>query len=143
MSNPYLPTTRNLGASRRVRTRARGHYDAWFPDSAAIYRLVTTPTADFGTTVEYQLVDIAPANHWSVGGREAVVLQRLDIQASLVVSVPAHTPVTAQMELVLTDGETLEVHHLAVTYVRDMARELTRSLFCTEFPLAEDRLAHG
>jgi hypothetical protein len=137
MSTPLI---RAVGASERLRTRGRGHFDANDYHLASIYERVRVPSGDFGYDYVYELVDTVDCNYWSAGGREALMAQSMRIEVSTVVSVPAHTQVTAEMAIVVEDGETHEIHDLQVTHVEYAGRELTRTLLCIERPEEENTL---
>lgn len=125
---------RTLGATQRLRERARANHEADMPDTAAIYRpSATTPSNDFGSNTVYALLDTVPANYWAVTGQEALTLQRLDVRANSTVMLPALTDITEHDQIVYTVTETGAIHHFDVSYVHDRSRGHTLHVSVTEY----------
>lgn len=122
-----------LGGHEKLRARARENHLGLLYDEAAIYRPTTVPTPDFGTETVFVLLDITEANYWSISGREAIVLERLDVPADCVVMLPALTDITEEDEILYTLTETGEIHHFRVTYVFDRSREKALKVSVTEY----------
>ena len=128
-----------MGTSQRLRLRMRDNFNASHtPSVAIIWRPTIVPGGDFGTEVE--LVEVGPvdANWWSVSGREALVLEQMQIAAEGTVSVPAFTDVTELDELVYTVDETGDVHHFKVVFVFDRDRLFDMRLAVTEYKFEEN-----
>lgn len=123
-----------LGPDNRLMDQARQNYETHYPDTVAVYRITFSGvTRDGGQTKIFELLDIVPANYWAVTGREALILQRLDVRGEYTVSLPAYADVNELDELVYTPSRTGRTHHFAVSYVYDSALEQTRRVAVTEY----------
>ena len=127
--------TKTLGGSARLRARARQNHQNTLPDVAVIMRPTLVPSPDFGHTEVYTDVGNYPASFWATTGGEALVLERLDIRAQVTVALPNDADVVETDEIVLTEGETGQIHHLKVVFVHDRSLPLTVHVSCEEYRL--------
>jgi hypothetical protein len=102
------------------------------PDTAQIMRPTTVPAPDFGTTTTFVETGVVSASFWAISGGEAIILERLDVRADVTVALPHDADVRETDEIVLTEGEGGQVHHLRVVYVHDRSLPLTVHVSCEE-----------
>lgn len=120
-----------------LRSRARTNYERLWTDAAAVYRVTEdAASGDFGHNLTFTLLDIEPANYWAVSGSEALMLEALQVKASLVVTMRWDADVTEHDQIVLTDGETGAIHHLEINWVQRGSGDIGLRLACIEYPLS-------
>ena len=124
-----------LGATQRLRERARDNHESALPGLAAVYRPgAITPSDDFGTvTAPYTLVDTYPSNYWTMTGQEARAIERLEVKGTVVVSLPALADIDENDEIVYTVLETGETHHFLPSFVFDRDSGLTLRVVAEEY----------
>lgn len=124
----------SLGGTQALRDRARANSQDVMPDTAQTWRPGTnTPTSDFGDSQTFTELDTVNANYWSVSGREAFLLQRLDVKADAIVSLPYNTDITELDQIIYTETETGKIHHFFVSMVFGRSRPFLQRVAVTEY----------